>query len=115
MSDAYKTVTDGSFQQDVLQSELPIVVDFWAPWCGPCRIMAPIFEELAREYANKIVFAKLNTDENQQTMMQFGIQSIPTLLFFYKGKIVEPLVGARPRNDLKQHIERVLSQVTAAS
>jgi thioredoxin 1 len=115
MSDAYKIVTDENFQKDVLQSELPVVVDFWAPWCAPCRMMAPFFEELAHEYANKMVFAKLNTDENMQTMMQFGIQSIPTLLFFYKGKIVEPLVGARPRNDLKQHIERVLSQVATAS
>ncbi len=109
MSDVYKTVTDDSFQSDVLESKTPVVVDFWAPWCGPCRAMAPAFEDLAREYQGQMTFAKLNTDENQHTMMRYGIQGIPTLLFFNNGELVEQLVGARPRNDLKQHIDRVLA------
>ncbi len=111
MADSYITVTDASFDRDVLKSEKPVVVDFWAPWCGPCRMMAPAFEDLAREYGDRMTFAKLNTDENQNTMMQYGIQGIPTLLFFSGGKVVEQLVGARPRNDLKQHIDRVLALV----
>ena len=109
MSDAYKTLSDSSFPQDVLQADKPVIVDFWAPWCGPCRAMAPVFEDLAREYTGKMTFAKINTDENPSTMMNYGIQGIPTLLFFHKGELVEQLVGARPRNDLKQHIEKVLA------
>jgi thioredoxin 1 len=109
MSDVYKTVTDDSFKSDVLESTTPVVVDFWAPWCGPCRAMAPAFEDLAREYQGQMTFAKLNTDENQHTMMQFGIQGIPTLLFFNGGELVEQMVGAYPRNDVKRLIDRVLS------
>lgn len=114
MSDAYITLSDSSFQKDVLQSDKPVVVDFWAPWCGPCRAMAPVYEELAREYAGKMTFAKMNTDDHPNTMMRYGIQGIPTLLFFAKGQLVETLVGARPRNDLKQHIDKVLSASTSA-
>ncbi len=114
MADAYITVTDGSFKHEVLDSGTPVVVDFWAPWCGPCRMMAPAFEALATEYAGKMTFAKLNTDENQNTMMHYGIQGIPTLLFFANGKLVEQLVGARPKQDLKQHIERVLATASKA-
>ena len=109
MSDVYTTITDTSFQKDVLESENPVIVDFWAEWCGPCRMMAPIFEDLAQEYAGKMTFTKLNTDENPNTMMRYGIQGIPTLLFFHKGQMVEQLVGARPRKDLKQHIDQVLA------
>jgi thioredoxin 1 len=115
MSDAYITVSDDSFKRDVLESATPVVVDFWAPWCGPCRQMAPAFEDLAREYTGKMTFAKLNTDENQNTMMHYGIQGIPTLLFFANGKLVEQLVGARPKSDLKQHVERVLATAAKVS
>jgi thioredoxin 1 len=114
MADVYQSVSDASFQKDVLQNDKPVVVDFWAPWCGPCRAMAPVFEDLAREYAEKMVFSKLNTDDNPNTMMRYGIQGIPTLLFFFKGQVVETLVGARPRNDLKQHIDRVLASAARA-
>lgn len=115
MSDAYKTISDSSFPQDVLQAEQPVIVDFWAPWCGPCRAMAPVFEDLAREYDGKMTFAKIDTDQNPNTMMRYGIQGIPTLLFFSKGELVETLVGARPRNDLKQHIEKVLGIAARAA
>jgi len=114
MADTYSTVTDASFEKDVLKSEKPVVVDFWAPWCGPCRAMAPAFEDLSREYGERMTFAKMNTDENQNTMMHYGIQGIPTLLFFSGGKVVDQLVGARPRNDLKAHIDRVLAAASKA-
>ena len=112
MSGVYTTLTDASFDQDVLQAENPVVVDFWATWCQPCLMMAPVFESLATEYGDKMTFAKIDTDENEDTMARFGIQGIPTLLFFFKGQLVEQLVGYRPRNDLKQHIEAVLAEVT---
>lgn len=102
-------VNDSNFQELVLQSEKPVVVDFWAPWCQPCRIIAPIIEELAKEYDGKVVFAKLNTDENMQTTMRFGIRGIPTLLIFKNGKEVGRIVGARPKPQLKEEIERVLA------
>jgi len=102
-------VNDSNFEQVVLKSEKPVVVDFWAPWCQPCRIIAPIIEELAQEYNGKVIFAKLNTDDNMQTTMRFGIRGIPTLLIFKNGQEVGRIVGARPKRDLKNEIERVLS------
>lgn len=111
MSDAYITVSDATFSKDVLEATQPTIVDFWAPWCGPCLRMAPVFEELAKEYAGKVRFAKLNTDENQSTMMTYGIQGIPTMLIFHGGKVVNQLVGARPKNDLKANIERTLATI----
>ncbi len=102
-------VNDSNFEEVVLKSEKPVVVDFWAPWCQPCRIIAPIIEELAKEYDGKVVFAKLNTDENMQTTMRFGIRGIPTLLIFKNGKELGRIVGARPKPQLKEEIERVLA------
>jgi thioredoxin 1 len=98
-------VTD-SDMQDVVQQHPLVVVDCWAPWCGPCRMLSPVIEELAKDMQGDIVFAKLNTDENQQTAKQYGIMSIPTLLLFKNGELVDQQMGAMPKNMLRSWIER---------
>lgn len=100
--------TDQNFDQEVLKSKTPVLVDFWAPWCGPCRFVSPIVEELAKEYTGKIKVGKLNVDENNQTASQYGIMSIPTLLFFKSGKPVKTIIGAQGKDNLKKGIEEVL-------
>ena len=105
-------VTDNNFQAEVLESELPVLVDFWAPWCGPCRMVAPIVEELADEYSGKVEFRKLNTDDNPQTAMKYGIRSIPTLLVFKGGEPVGQIIGFRPKTDLKKRLDSVLTPET---
>lgn len=97
-------VTDENFDEVIKKSGL-VVIDCWAPWCMPCRMLAPVIDELARDYAGKVVFGKLNTDENRETVMRFGIMSIPTLLIFKNGKLVDKIIGAVPR----QFIETKLS------
>ena len=109
MSGGYIEVTDQNFDAEVLRSDKPVVVDFWAPWCGPCRMMAPTFEDLANEYAGRVLFAKLNTDESLTVASQFGVQSIPTLLFFQGGNLVDRIIGVRPREDLKRSIEHAIA------
>jgi thioredoxin 1 len=96
-----KVFTDQNFQQEVLNSQKPVLVDFWAPWCGPCQMMGPIIEELAEELEGKVVVGKLNVDENPQMAQKYGIMSIPTLLVFKNGQVVEQFVGVQPKEVLK--------------
>jgi thioredoxin 1 len=97
--------TDGAFDQDVLNSEVPVLVDFWAPWCGPCKAMSPTVDALASEYAGKVKIGKLNTDENPATAMRYQVRGIPTLLLFKGGKVVDQRVGAMPKPEVQKMIE----------
>ena len=101
-------VTDTNFQAEVIESETPVLVDFWAPWCGPCRAIAPIVEELAGEYQGKVEFAKLNTDDNQRTAMKYGIMAIPTLVLFRGGNEVARVTGVQSKQNLKKTIDSVV-------
>lgn len=97
-------VTDATFEAEVLKADLPVLVDFWAAWCGPCKMIAPIVEELAKDYVGKLKVCKLNVDENNQTAAQFGIMSIPTLMLFKGGKPVERLIGYMPKAKLVEKL-----------
>jgi len=108
MSDLVAHLSDGEFQSKVLESAVPALVDFWAPWCYPCRNLAPIVEELAGDYDGQIAFFKMNTDENPQTPGQYGIMSIPTLLLFKDGELVNKSVGLKAKGDLSKFIDAVL-------
>jgi thioredoxin 1 len=101
-------VTDDAFEKTVLQSTIPVIVDFWAPWCGPCKMVAPTLEKLAKEYAGKLIVAKVNTDENQTWAGQYGVQGIPTMLFVAGGKIVHRQTGALPETMLRDVVSQFL-------
>lgn len=102
------TFTDQNFEQEVLKSETPVLVDFWAAWCAPCRIVSPVVEELAKEYEGKIKVGKLNVDENPQSSSSYGVMSIPTLLIFKGGKPVKTMIGAQGKENFKKGIDEVL-------
>ena len=104
-------VTDAEFEKTVLQNELPVVVDFWAPWCGPCRMVAPTLDKLAVEYDGKVVIAKVNTDENQQWAGTYNVRGIPTMLFVNKGEVIKQQVGALPEPMLRKAVEDFLGSV----
>ncbi|NJL84545.1 MAG: thioredoxin [Chloroflexaceae bacterium] len=105
---ATAAVTDASFKEDVLDSETPVLVDFWAPWCGPCRMVAPVVEEIADQYKGRVKVVKLNTDENPSIASQYGIRSIPTLMIFKDGQRVDMVVGAVPKTTLANTLEKYL-------
>ena len=102
-------VSENSFETQVLQAEAPVLVDFWAPWCGPCRRVAPLVEELATEYDGRVNFFKVNTDENQRLAVKYGIMSIPALLVFKGGKPVGQIIGAQPKGRIRDKLEEALA------
>jgi thioredoxin 1 len=107
-------VTDAEFENEVLNNDLPVVVDFWAPWCGPCRAVAPILETLAKDYAGKVVIAKVNTDEDAQYAQQYGVQGIPTMIFVSGGKLIHRQVGALPEPVLRDLFEQFVEIASQA-
>ncbi len=109
MSEQIVHLTDATFEQEVLQSDVPVVVDYWAEWCGPCKMIGPILEELAVEYGDKVKITKINIDENAQTPPKFGIRSIPTLMVFKGGEVEGTKVGAASKSDLTAFIENSIS------
>lgn len=101
-------VTDQAFEKTILESSLPVIVDFWAPWCGPCKMVAPTLEKIAQEYAGELLVAKVNTDQNAEWAMKYGVQGIPTMLLIFDGKIVNRQVGALPEPMLREIISQFL-------
>jgi thioredoxin 1 len=102
-------LTDATFEQEVLKSDIPVLIDFWAAWCGPCRLIAPYIDEVSQEYQGKIKVCKLDVDNNQMTAMRYGIRSIPMLLFFKNGEVVDSILGAVPKKNIVEKIDNILS------
>ena len=101
-------ITDSTFDDEVMKSDIPVIVDFWAPWCGPCKMIAPILEDIATEYDGKLKVAKLDVDSNTKVASQYKIMSIPALLIFKNGELVDQMIGAMPKNQLLDHITKAL-------
>ena len=101
-----KIVTDASFEAEVLKAEVPVLVDFWAPWCGPCRMVAPVLEQVAEAYAGRVTVAKLNTDENPDVSMRYGIRSIPTIALFKGGEVVDGVIGVAPQKFFEELLDK---------
>ena len=102
-------VSDGSFDQEVLQSAVPVLIDFWAPWCGPCKAISPVVEELAGEYQGRLKVVKMNVDDNPQTPSRYGVRGIPNLILFKGGQVADQIIGAVPKGHLVKAIDRTLS------
>jgi thioredoxin 1 len=102
-------VTDQDFASEVLQSDTPVLVDFWAEWCGPCRVLGPVIESLSEDYDGRVKVAKVDVDSNQQVAMQFGIRSIPTVILFDKGQVVDTFIGVRPKSDYDASLQKVVA------
>jgi len=108
-------VTDDAFEKSVLESTLPVIVDFWAPWCGPCKMVGPLLKKIAKDYTGKLIVAKVNTDENQEFAMKYGVQGIPTMLLLHKGKLINRQVGALPEPMLREIVAQFLDVVGEAA
>jgi thioredoxin 1 len=108
-SDAIIEISDSNFESEVVKSDVPVLVDFWAPWCGPCKAIAHIVEEISSTYEGKIKVGKMNVDENQSTTMKFGIRSIPTIIMFKGGEAVDQIIGAVPKGEIEKVVERSLA------
>ena len=102
-------ISDANFEQEVINSDTPVLVDFWAEWCGPCRALTPVIESLSDEYSGRAKIAKVDVDSNQQTAMKFGIRSIPTVMLFNKGEVVDSFIGVRPKTDYAASIDRLIA------
>ncbi len=109
MPDAVTDVTDNNFQAEVVESDVPVLVDFWAPWCGPCRRVSPIVEEIASERGEALKVVKLNIDDNQQTAVKFNVMSIPTLMLFKNGAVAKTVIGAYPKRKIEEELEPALA------